>query len=142
RLMVAPWLLRPVLMVIGRAATDRVSPRKVMMITATARTLLVAAIGCLVWFHFLALWQLYVLGFCFGVADAFAFPAALAFMPSLIKREQMIAASSVSQSTSQLTGIAAPAPAGLVIKALGLAWGFFIDAVRFLFILGALWQLP
>src|SRR5262249_1625778 len=141
-LMMASSIPRAVLMLMGGAVTDRVSPRKVMMITATARTLLVAAIGCLVWFHFLALWQLYVLGVCFGVADAFAFPAAMAFMPSLVKREQMIAASSVSQSTSQLAGIATPAPAGLAIKALGLAWAFFIHAVSFLFILVALWNLP
>src|SRR5262249_43174386 len=99
-------------------------------------------IGCLVWFHLLALWQLYVLGVCFGVADAFAFPASAAFMPSLVKREQMVMASSVNQSTAQLTGIAAPAPAGLAIKELGLACAFFIDAISFLFILAALWKLP
>jgi MFS family permease len=141
-LMMASSIPRAVLMLMGGAMTDRVSPRKVMMTTAATRTVLVTAIGCLVWFHVVALWQLYVLGVCFGVADAFAFPAASAFMPSLVKREQMIAASSVSQSTVQLAGIATPAPAGLAIKALGLAWAFFIDAVSFLFILAALWKLP
>ncbi|HKF20963.1 MAG TPA: MFS transporter [Candidatus Angelobacter sp.] len=140
--LMASSIPRAVLMLMGGAVTDRISPRKVMMTTATARTALVTAIGCLLWFHFLALWQLYVLAFCFGVADAFAFPAAMAFMPSLVKREQMVAASSVSQSTSQLAGIVTPAPAGLAIKALGLAWAFFIDAVSFLFILAALWKLP
>jgi MFS family permease len=141
-LMMASSIPRAVLMLMGGALTDRVSPRKVMMATAATRTVLVTAIGGLVWFHVLALWHLYVLGVCFGVADAFAFPAASAFMPSLVKREQMIAASSVGQSTAQLTGIATPAPAGLAIKALGLAWAFFIDAVSFLFILAALWKLP
>jgi MFS family permease len=141
-LMMASSIPRAVLMLMGGAMTDRISPRKVMMATAAARTVLVTAIGCLVWLHVLALWQLYVLGFCFGVADAFAFPAASAFMPSLVKREQMIAASSVGQSTAQLAGIATPAPAGFAIKALGLAWAFFIDAVSFLFILAALWKLP
>jgi MFS family permease len=140
--MMASSIPRAVLMLMGGAVTDRISPRKVMMTTAAARTVLVTAIGCLLWFHFLAFWQLYVLAFCFGVADAFAFPAAAAFMPSLVKREQMIAASSVNQSTAQVAGIAAPAPAGLAIKALGLAWAFFIDAVSFLFILAALWKLP
>ena len=41
-----------------------------------------------------------------------------------------------------MTTIAAPAPAGLVIKALGTAWAFFIDAISFLFIIAALWRLP
>ena len=76
------------------------------------------------------------------MADAYAAPAAQAFLPFLVKREQMVAASSVSQSMAQLTTIAGPAPAGFVIKALGLAWAFFIDAISFLFIIGALLKLP
>jgi MFS family permease len=141
-LLMAAAIPRAVLMLMGGAITDRVSPRKIMMTTAAARTVLVTAIGLLLWSQAVAIWQLYVLAFLFGVADAFAMPAASAFLPSLVKREQMIAASSVSQSTAQLTGIAAPAPAGMVIKALGLAWAFFVDAVSFLFILAALWKLP
>src|SRR5262249_18564151 len=60
----------------------------------------------------------------------------------LLKREQLVAASSVSQSTAQLTTIVGPTPAGFVIKALGLASAFFIDAISFLFVIGALLQLP
>jgi len=76
------------------------------------------------------------------VADAFAWPAATTLLPSVVKREQLVAANSVFQTTGQLTTIAAPAPAGLVIKALGTAWAFFIDAISFLFIIAALWRLP
>ena len=53
-----------------------------------------------------------------------------------------MAASSVSQSTAQLTTIVGPVPAGFVIKSLGVAWAFFVDAISFLFIIGALWKLP
>jgi MFS family permease len=141
-ILMAAAIPRSVLMLIGGAVTDRVSPRKVMMTTASARTVLVAAIGFLIWYHQLHLWELYVLGFAFGVADAFAAPAFSAFMPSLLKREQLVAGSSVLQSTVQLTSIAAPAPAGVMIKALGTAWAFFLDAISFLFIIGALWRLP
>ncbi|HTC76244.1 MAG TPA: hypothetical protein VK684_11755 [Edaphobacter sp.] len=42
----------------------------------------------------------------------------------------------------QVTTLVAPGPAGLCIKAFGKAWAFFIDAVSFLFIIGALWHLP
>lgn len=141
-ILMAAAIPRSVLMLIGGAVTDRVSPRKVMLTTASARTVLVAAIGFLVWYHQLHLWELYVLGLAFGVADAFAYPASSAFLPSLLKREQMVAGSSVWQSTVQLTSIAAPAPAGVLIKTLGMAWAFFIDAISFLFIIGALWRLP
>jgi MFS family permease len=85
---------------------------------------------------------LYVLAVAFGIADAFDGPAASAFIPFLLKREQLVAATSLSQTRTQLTTIAAPVPVGFIIKALGVACAFFIDAISFLFIIGALIRLP
>jgi MFS family permease len=133
---------RAVLMLIGGALTDRISPRKILMSAASARAIFVAVIGALLWLRVLHIWELYVLGFAFGVADAFSMPAGSTFLPSLVKREQLVAANSVFQTTAQLTTIGAPAPAGIVIKLLGTAWAFFIDAISFLFIIAALWRLP
>jgi MFS family permease len=133
---------RSVLMLVGGAVTDRISPRKIMMATASCRTVLVAAIATLLWTQRLGLWQLYALVFFFGVADAFAAPAAQTLLPSLVEPEQLPAANSVSQGTTQLAMLVAPAPAGIIVNALGIAWAFFIDAVSFLFILAALWKLP
>lgn len=141
-ILMAVAIPRALLMLFGGALTDRVSARRILMSTASARTLLVTVIGFLLWWHCLQLWELYVLGFIFGVADAFAWPAASTLLPSVVKREQLVAANSVFQTTGQLTTITAPAPAGLAIKALGPAWAFFIDAVSFLFIIAALWRLP
>jgi len=141
-IMMAGAIPRALLMLMGGALSDRVSARKIMMSTAAARTISVTVIGLLVWLRVLKIWELYVLVFAFGVADAFAAPAQSAYMPSLVRREQLVAASSVSQSTAQLTTVVGPVPAGLVIQALGLAWAFFLDALSFLFIIGALWRLP
>ncbi len=140
--MMAGSIPRALLMLMGGVLSDRVSARKIMMTTATARTICVAVIGILVWFGILHMWELYALAVIFGVADAFAAPASTAYLPSLLKPEQLVAASSVGQSTAQLTTIVGPVPAGFVIKALGVAWAFFADAVSFLFIIGALWKLP
>src|SRR6266481_2806882 len=140
--MMAGAIPRAVLMLMGGVLSDRISPRKIVISTASARTVCVTIIGLLVWFHVLQTWELYALAVAFGIADAFAAPASQAFMPFLLKREQMVAASSVSQSTAQLTTILGPTPAGFVIKALGLAWAFFIDAISFLFVIAALVTLP
>ena len=102
------------LMLLGGAVTDRVSPRRIMMLTASARTVLVALVAALLWAHGLHLWQLYVLALCFGIADAFAAPAAQTFMPSLVEAGQLPAAQSVFQSTSQITTLVAPGPAGSI----------------------------
>jgi len=141
-IMMAGAIPRALLMLMGGAVSDRMSARKIMIAAATARTICVTVIGVLVWLRMLRTWELYALAFAFGVADAFAVPAQTAYMPSLVKREQLVAASSASQSTAQMTTIVGPVPAGFVIKTLGVAWAFFVDAISFLFILGALWKLP
>jgi MFS family permease len=141
-ILMAGAIPRALLMLMGGAVSDRMSARKIMIATAMARTIWVAVIGVLVWLRVLRTWELYALAFAFGVSDAFATPAQTAYMPSLVKREQMVAARSVSQSTAQMTTIVGPVPAGFVIKTLGVAWAFFADAISFLFIIGALWKLP
>jgi hypothetical protein len=128
-------------MLIGGAVTDRVSPRKIMILTAATRALLVAALAAFVWTHHVEVWQVYVLCFFFGVADAFAAPAAQTLLPSLVAREQLPAANALSQGTQQFAMLTVPAPAGIIIAALGLASAFFIDAVSFLFIIAALLKL-
>jgi MFS family permease len=101
-IMMAGAIPRALLMLMGGAVSDRMSARKIMMATATARTICVTVIGVLVWLRILRTWELYVLAVAFGVADAFAVPAQAAYLPSLVNRQQLIAASSVSQSTGQL----------------------------------------
>jgi MFS family permease len=140
--MMAGSIPRALLMLMGGVISDRMSARKIMITTAITRTICVAAIGVLIWLRVLQMWELYALAIAFGVADAFAAPASNAYLPSLLQPEQLVAASSVSQSTAQLSTIVGPVPAGFVIKTLGVAWAFFVDAISFLFIIGALWKLP
>src|SRR5580658_8034771 len=50
---------RAILMLMGGALSDRVSARKIMMATASARTLFVTMLGVLVWFRVVQTWELY-----------------------------------------------------------------------------------
>jgi MFS family permease len=61
-ILMASAIPQALLMLIGGAVTDRVSPRKIMLTTTSARTFFVAGIGALVWFHALHIWELYILG--------------------------------------------------------------------------------
>jgi len=140
-IMMVEAIPRAALMLIGGAVTDRVSPRKIMILTAAARTLLVAALAALIWTHHVEVWQIYVLSFFFGVADAFAAPAAQTLLPSLVAPAQLPAANALSQGTQQIAMLALPAPAGIIIAAFGVASAFSIDAISFLFIIAALLML-
>jgi hypothetical protein len=140
-IMMVEAIPRAALMLIGGAVTDRISPRKIMILTAALRTLLVAVLAAVIWTHHVEVWHLYVLSFLFGVADAFAAPAAQTLLPSLVAPAQLPAANALSQGTQQLAMLAIPAPAGIIIAAFGVASAFSIDAVSFLFIIAALLML-
>src|SRR5262249_9299581 len=113
--MMAGAIPRTVLMLIGGAVSDRTSPRRIMVVAAWTRAVLVPALGLLVSLHLLHTWQLYALAAMFGTADAFDGPAAQAFIPFLVKSEQLVAAQSASGVSTQLASILGPAPAGFII---------------------------
>jgi MFS family permease len=140
--MMAGAIPRTVLTLMGGAVSDRISPRKVMIFTAWLRAILVGVVGFLVWSNLLQTWELYGLAAAFGTAGAFDGPAAQAFMPSLVRPEQLVRATSILELRTLLATVVGPAPAGFIIRALGLAWAFFIDAISFLFIIGTLLRLP
>ncbi|HEX4066121.1 MAG TPA: MFS transporter [Acidobacteriaceae bacterium] len=133
---------RAALMLLGGALSDRASPRRILMITAFARALLVTAVAVLLFFKNLHLWELYFLAFGFGVADALSYPAGAALLPFVVEPAQLPAANSISQSTLQCAMLVAPGPAGLFIRAFGSAWAFLLDGISFLAILAALIRLP
>src|SRR5262245_62971101 len=51
---------RAALMLMGGAVTDLVSPRRVLMMTASARAVLVGVLGLLLGLHVLQLWHVYL----------------------------------------------------------------------------------
>ncbi|HEX3551764.1 MAG TPA: MFS transporter [Thermoanaerobaculia bacterium] len=133
---------RAALMLIGGAVTDRFSARRVLITTAAVRTMLVGTVAALIWLHVIQLWQLYVLTFIFGVADAFSFPAGSALIPTLVQPQQLQPANALMQTSTVLTQMVGPAPAGLLIKSWGIASALFFDALSFLGVIAALFRIP
>jgi MFS family permease len=141
-ILTAAALPRAILMLIGGAVSDRFSPRKIMIVTAFTQAILVAAIAVLIVSRSLHLWHLYILSFFFGVADAFTFPAFQTFLPFLVRPEQLAQANSAAQGAYQISTIAAPVPAAIVVRSFGAAWAFVLDSISFVAIPAALWGLP
>jgi MFS family permease len=133
---------RAALMLVGGAVTDRFSARRVLMTTAATRTVLVGTVAVLIQLHVVQLWQLYVLTFLFGVADAFSFPAGSALTPTLVQPQQLQPANALMQGSTVLTQMIGPAPAGLIIKSWGIASAMFFDALSFLAVIVALFRIP
>src|SRR6185369_7809224 len=68
-ILMAASIPRAGLMLMGGAVADRRSPRRILLATAFGRTVVVGAVGALLWFGVLQTWELYVLGVAFGIAD-------------------------------------------------------------------------
>jgi MFS family permease len=141
-MMMAAAVPRAILMLMGGAASDRFAPRDVMLVTASARAVLVAAVAALTWLHMVQLWHLYVLSVLFGTADAFGMPAGQALLPSLVEREQLTSANALFSGAMQASSLLGPAPAGIVVGAWGVATAFLVDAASFVAAIVPLASLP
>jgi MFS family permease len=132
---------RAAFMLIGGAISDRFSSRRILLLTTIAHMIVVAWAAELVYFHAVRLWHLYLLAFAFGFADAFALPARQSLIPLLVSENQLPAANSLMSGSAQISSIAGPAPAGVVLRLWGIATAFLIDAGCFFFVILALLRL-
>jgi MFS family permease len=110
---------RAALMLLGGVYVDRLSPRRVMLLSNAARLIAVTALAVIVLAGDVTLAMVYMFALVFGVADAFFFPAQQAIIPALVEPTEIPAANAIAQGTTQLTVFAGPAVAGLLVAALG-----------------------
>jgi hypothetical protein len=139
---------RAVLMVVGGAYVDRLSPRRVMLASNAVRLVAVGALGVIVLAGSVEMWMLYAFAVLFGVADAFFYPAQSAMVPELVSGEQLQQANGIVQGTAQFTTLLGPAAAGVAIAALsgaaaspgleGVGLAMLIDAATFVVSLATL----
>lgn len=133
---------RAVLMLAGGAVSDRFSARRVLIASAIARMLLVGVVAALIQLGVVQLWHLYLLTFAFGVADAFSLPAGQALIPTLVEPSQLGPANALMQGAAVMAQMLGPAPAGLIIRAWGIAAALYVDAASFLAVVAALFGIP
>ena len=124
-------LPRMVLVLVGGALADRISPRNVMLVSNALRTGVVALLAILVISGRVELWMLYPFALFFGAVDAFFWPAQGTIVPMLVDEDDLPAANGLTQGSQQLTGLIGPAIAGVFVAAVGTGWAFGLDAATF-----------
>jgi MFS family permease len=124
---------RAAFMLAGGALTDRFSPRALMLGSNLARAFLVAIITVLVATQTIQLWQLYLIAFLYGIADAFFYPAFAAIVPAVLEEERLASGNALLHGTTQLAGLLGPAIGGVLVSAISMASAFGIDAASFVF---------
>jgi MFS family permease len=108
------------------------------------RMMLMVILCYLVFSDSISLWMIYLTALLFGVVDAFFWPASSAIVPQLVDEERLHAANALIQGTAEMSVMAGPFVAGLVIAVFsvepaggavdltGIAMVFGIDTVTFM----------
>ena len=123
---------RALLMLLGGALSDALSPRAIMLASNLLRALAVGVLTYLVASGTAQIAQLYVLAAIFGTVDAFYHPSLLAMVPSLVAKDRLEHANALVQGSQQVALLAGPALAGLLVATAGLSPAFAFDALTFL----------
>ncbi|HEX4216351.1 MAG TPA: MFS transporter [Candidatus Dormibacteraeota bacterium] len=124
-------LPRALLMLLGGALSDRLSPRRTMLLSCAARAVLMAAVSALVLLHRAALWELFLASLLLGVISAFFLPARGAALPRVVDDTQLEAGNSLLALSAEASNVIGPALAGIVVAAWGAGAAFVGDAAGY-----------
>ena len=126
-------------MLLGGVASDRISRRKLLLITQAAMMMLAFVLAALTYFEWVQPWHIILLSFLLGLANAFDAPARLAIVPELVEnREDLTNAIALNATMFNTATVLGPALAGIIYAAFGPAWCFLLNGVSFIAVIFAL----
>ncbi|MFE9443811.1 MFS transporter [Streptomyces sp. NPDC006602] len=130
------------LALLGGAVGDRLSRRRIMLVTDVVRCATQATTAVLLLTGTAELWMLIVLQLLAGAGSAFFNPAAQGLVTSVVPKDRLAEANSVisvSKSTGQIMALAA---SGALVATVGTGYSLLIDALTFAGSAYFLWRLP
>jgi MFS family permease len=135
---VASTLPMLLLSMIGGALADRFEKRRILIATQIGMMLLAFVFAALVFTHHIALWQIFLLAFLLGVVAAFDLPAAQAFPPELVRRDEIQKAVALMQSIFHGSRLVGPAIAGVLVARFGEGSAFLVNGLSFMAVIATL----
>ena len=125
----------------GGTIADRVDRRKLLITTQTLFALTAAILGVLVQMRIVQVWHVIALSFVSAVLLAVDQPARQALLPHLVPRKDF--ANAIALNSITFVGAAAigPALAGPLVARVGLSSAFYLNALSFGAVIGAVWAL-
>jgi len=122
---------RGLLMLLGGALTDRLSPRTVMLATHVTRGCAVAALGVAGALDAIQVWHLYATAVVMGVAEAFFWPASGSILPSLVDKDDLPRANALVGFCEQGARLLGPVLGGATVAAVGASSTVLFNAATF-----------
>lgn len=128
------WLF----MLYGGVIADRISRRKLMLITQSSMMILAFVLAALTFLHLVQPWHIILLALALGVVNAFDAPARQAFVFEMVEREDLANAIALNSSMFNLATVVGPAIGGIVYALVGPAWCFTLNGLSFIGVIVAL----
>src|SRR3954454_13638918 len=122
----------------GGAIADHFDRRRVMLVTQSLMAVLAVVLWVVVWTDVVTVWMVFGLAFALGLVTVVDEPARHAFVEEMVGRDKLanaVALNSACMNSARITG---PAIAGFIIATVGTSWVFFVNAVSFSAVVGAL----
>jgi MFS family permease len=117
---------------LGGVAADRVDRKRLMLATQFFLAATAAIIATTIVAGQLQLWHLFTFSLLTGVAWAFNMPVRQSVVPNLVPERNLMNALALNSAGFNITRIAGPSLAGLMISALGPAENFYLQAFAYL----------
>ena len=130
------------LTMIGGSVADRFDKRKILLATQYAQIVLAISIGLLIWSGKIEIWHILAFAVLLGISNSFEMPALTAFVPELVKRDEIQSAIAIDRAVFHGSRVVGPSLAGICISAWGAAWAFFGNAISFVAFIIALFLIP
>jgi MFS family permease len=116
---------------VGGAAADAISRRKLMFLTQSSMALFALLLAFLSFSGRISLWSIYLLTALNAMAVSFDLPARQALVPNLVPAKDLPGAFSMTSISFQIGAIVGPGVGGLVIAYWGVGYTYLINALSF-----------
>lgn len=133
------WLLT----LVGGVLADRFDRRRIIASFQSLQMLCPLLIMTLLLTHAIQPWMVICASLVVGITDALSMPSFSSIVPSIVTKKQIPTALSLNSTQFNLSRIAGPALAGLLLTSIGAVGCYAANALSYIpFILVALWILP
>jgi MFS family permease len=120
-----------ILSLFAGALLDRISKRKVLMITQSCSMIVTIIPAILVWSGHIQYWHLLIIASLIGIINSFDMPARQSFVVEMVGRGNTMNAVALTSATFNSARIIGPAAAGIIMGLVGIGWCFFINSLSF-----------
>ena len=123
----------------GGSLADRVSKRKILIITQSLMLIQALILAALTWTGAVRVWHVYFMAFILGLLKAVDMPPRQSFVVEMVEgKEDLTSAIGLNSAIQNSARTLGPAIAGVVVATRGEAFAFFFNSLSFLAVIASL----